>query len=103
MRLCYRRQLPNPARQLTAKVVLVLADADGVKAPKNVYLEIDKVHWETLQIVLSGSSKHVSVPLALNTPIASLVQTIHFAAGALITMFVVRLIATASLMATVTT
>jgi len=78
-------------------------DADGVKAPKNVYLETNKVQLETLPTVPSGSSKPVSAQLVLNTRTASLARTIPSVDGALTTTSAVRLILKALLMATVTT
>jgi len=78
-------------------------DADGVKAPKNVYLETNKGLLETLPTVPNGSSKHVSALHVLNTRTANLAQTILSVDGALTTTFAVRPILKALLMATVTT
>jgi hypothetical protein len=84
--------LPNPARQLTVKVVPSLTDADGAKAPKNVYLEIAKDQAETQQTVLNGFSNRVSALNVLSTQTVDLAQTTLFVGGVPTTMFVVKLI-----------
>jgi hypothetical protein len=94
--------LPNPALKPTAKVALASVDADGVKAPKNVYPETNKVQLEILPIVPNGSSKHVSAQHALNTRTANLAQTTLFVDGALTATNAVRLTLMALSMATVT-
>jgi len=95
--------LPNPAPRLTAKAAQASLDADGVKAPKNVYLVTASVPLEIRPIVPNGSSNHVLAQNALNIPTVAPVQMIHFAAGVLTAEFAVKLTRKVLSMATATT